>query len=174
MKTLSNLSYGPHEERSLLDLYLPDVCDSPRPMVVCIHGGGWKGGDKLKYAWLGRALTEMGFAAASVTYRFWPEWCWPAQLDDVQRAIRWLRRNATEYGIDPGRIGALGGSAGAHLASHLGLMETCDDSDPELAHVSSRAGWWWGLPLATRWAGSWLGLTRRAGCPSLSPAECGG
>jgi len=59
-------------------------------------------------------------------------------MDDVQRAVRWLRKHAVEYGLDPERIGAIGGSAGGHLASYLALTEAQDKSDPDLAAYSSR------------------------------------
>ena len=73
------------------------------------------GGDKRVYAWLADGLARRGYAAASVTYRFAPAARAPAQMDDVQRAVRWLRKNAQEYGVDPERVGAIGGSAGGHL-----------------------------------------------------------
>lgn len=133
------VAYGPHA-RHVMDLYLPEAGPGapPRPLVVCIHGGGWAGGDKRVYAWLGEALAQRGYAAASVTYRFAPAFRAPAQMDDVQRAVRWLRRHADRYGIDPERVGAIGGSAGGHLASYLALADTRDNSDPELAAYSSR------------------------------------
>jgi acetyl esterase/lipase len=59
-------------------------------------------------------------------------------MDDVQRAVRWLRKNAAQYGLDPQRFGAIGGSAGGHLASYLALTDTRDNSDAELAGYSSR------------------------------------
>ena len=138
MKDIRDLSYGPHGERNLLDLYLPEGPALPRPVVVCIHGGGWEGGDKEVYAWMGKSLANRGFAVASITYRFWPQWPCPAAIDDAHRAVRWLRTNAGRYHLDPARYGAIGGSAGGHLAAHLGLVETRDNSDPELAVCSSR------------------------------------
>ena len=73
MKVLEDVSYGPHGERNRLDLYLPDRVGEARPVVVCIHGGGWAGGDKDSYAWLAERFAGIGMAAASITYRFWPE-----------------------------------------------------------------------------------------------------
>jgi acetyl esterase/lipase len=135
---IKDVSYGPHGVRNLMDLYLPQAEAAPLPLVICIHGGGWAGGDKEAYAWLGEAFAQKGFAAVSITYRFAPAWRAPTQMDDVQRAVRWLRKNATRYGLDPERFGAIGGSAGAHLASYLALAETRDNSDPEPAAYSSR------------------------------------
>ena len=138
MRLLKDLSYGPHGERNLLDLYLPEQHAAPLPLVICIHGGGWTGGSKEVYEWLGKRVTDLGMAAASITYRLWPQWRCPAAIDDAQRAARWLRRNAARYGLDLNRFGAMGGSAGAHLASYLGLAQTRDNGDAELAGFSSR------------------------------------
>ena len=95
IKVMKDVSYGPHP-RNVMDFYLPQSGPTPRPLVICIHGGGWAGGDKSQYAWLGEALARQGFAAVSITYRFAPTWRAPAQLDDVQRAVRWLRKNAAQ------------------------------------------------------------------------------
>jgi acetyl esterase/lipase len=137
VKVLKDVSYGPNE-RNVMDLYLPEKGTTPRALILCIHGGGWAGGDKARYQWLGEALARKGFAAASVTYRFAPKFRSPAPMDDVQRAVRWLRKNAGPYGIDPERFGAIGGSAGGHLASYLALADTRDNSDADLAPFSSR------------------------------------
>jgi len=138
VKVIKDVAYGPHGVRNLMDFYLPQTGTTPRPLVICIHGGGWMAGDKQRYAWLGEAMARKGFAAVSITYRFAPAWRAPTQMDDVQRAVRWLRKNAAHYGLDPDRFGAIGESAGAHLASYLALADTRDNSDPELARYSSR------------------------------------
>lgn len=138
VKVIRDVPYGPHGARNLMDLYLPEGGPTPRPLVICIHGGGWAGGDKRGYAGLCETLAQKGFAAVSLTYRFAPTWHAPAQMEDVQRAVRWLRKNADQYGLDPKRFGAIGGSAGGHLASFLGLTEARDNSDPDLAKYSSR------------------------------------
>ena len=140
IRVLKDVSYGPYGERNLLDFYLPSATDVPvpHPLVICIHGGGWKSGGRGAYAALARALAQRGFAAVCITYRFAPEWHSPTQMDDVQRAVRWLRRNAKQYELDPQRFGAIGGSAGGHLASYLALVDTRDNSDPDLAGFSSK------------------------------------
>ena len=137
MRTLPNLPYGPHE-RNVLDLSLPDGPSRDRPLVVCIHGGGWTGGDKTNWAWEAARLAEGGLAAASVNYRLCPEWPFPAAVEDVQRAVRWLRHHAAEHGLDASRFGAAGDSAGGHLASFLGLTETRQHVADELGPYSSR------------------------------------
>lgn len=89
---------------------------------------------------MGEFLARSGFVAFSVDYRLFHgnENRWPAQLDDVQRAVRWVRANAAKYDVDPGHIGAFGHSAGAQLAALLGMEDTRDNSDAALAKYSSR------------------------------------
>jgi acetyl esterase/lipase len=85
-------------------------------------------------------LARCGFVAFAVDYRLMHgnENLWPAQLDDVQRAVRWVRANAAKYGVDADHIGAFGHSAGAQLAALLGMEDTRDNSDSALAKYSSR------------------------------------
>ncbi len=132
------LTYGPNE-RNDLDLFLPkDDGKSLRPAVVVIHGGAWRSGDKRQLRNLAEAFARRGYVAAAINYRLAPKWSYPAQLDDCQRAVRWLRKNAKEFRVDPKRFGAAGASAGGHLALLLGTREVRDDSDPELKGISSK------------------------------------
>jgi acetyl esterase/lipase len=128
-------------EKLLLDIYQPAESGSkPRAAVVLIHGGGWSSFDKSTMRGMGNFLARCGYVAVSVDYRLFhgSENRWPAQLDDVQRAVRWLRANAGKYNIDASRIGAFGHSSGAQLAALLGMEDTRDNSDPALAKYSSR------------------------------------
>jgi acetyl esterase/lipase len=125
----------------LLDIYQPEEPASGQlQAVVLIHGGGWTSFDKSTMRTMGRFLARSGFVAFAVDYRLLhgSENRWPAQLDDVQRAVRWIRANAAKYRVDPDHIGAFGHSAGAQLAALLGLEDTRDNSDPALARYSSR------------------------------------
>jgi len=125
----------------LLDIYQPEEPASGlRRAVVLIHGGGWTSFDKSTMRTMGMFLARSGFVAFAVDYRLLhgSENRWPAQLDDVQRAVRWIRANAAKYRVDPDPIGAFGHSAGAQLAALLGLEDTRDNSDPALARYSSR------------------------------------
>jgi acetyl esterase/lipase len=125
----------------LLDIYQPSEQSSAlRPAVVLIHGGGWTSFDKSTMHTMGMFLARCGFVAFAVDYRLMhgSENIWPAQLDDVQRAVRWVRANAAKYRVDPDHIGAFGHSAGAQLASLLGMEDTRDNSDAALAKYSSR------------------------------------
>ena len=124
-----------------LDIYQPSPrLTTPRPAVVLIHGGGWNSFDKSTMRGMGQFLARSGLIAFAVDYRLFQnnQNLWPTQLDDVQRAVRWVRSNAMKYGIDAAKIGAFGHSAGAQLASLLGMEDTRDNSDPALAQYSSR------------------------------------
>ena len=124
-----------------LDIYRPpNQGTSLRPAVILIHGGGWTSFDKSTMHGMGEFLARSGYVAFAVDYRLFhaAENRWPAQLDDVQRAVRWVRGNSAKYGVTPDRIGAFGHSAGAQLACLLGMEDTRDNSDPNLARFSSR------------------------------------
>lgn len=140
--TENDVTYGKGGDEELkLDVYRPQSQSSSlRPAVIIVHGGAWRAGDKSEGKDLGNALAKMGVVAFSINYRLATENGnhWPVQLDDTQRAVRWIRANAAKYGIDPERLGALGGSAGGHLVACLGTMDTRDNSDPDLAAYSSR------------------------------------
>ncbi|HYD00208.1 MAG TPA: alpha/beta fold hydrolase [Phycisphaerales bacterium] len=97
-----------------------------RACVVCIHGGGWAAGKRQELDELTRRLAAQGFVAATVSYRFAPAARSPAQVNDVAEAVRFLRVNAARFGIDPDRIGAVGFSAGGHLAMMLGVGDAGD------------------------------------------------
>ncbi len=128
-------------QKLLLDAYQPPkTAETLRPAVVLIHGGGWAAGNRSDYRDMGKWLASQGYVAFAISYRLVQKDRnqWPAQLNDVQRAIRWIRAHAKDYQIDPERIGAFGGSAGGHLVACLGTMDTLDNSDPALAAFSSR------------------------------------
>ena len=104
-----------------------DVCRSAdraelRPAVLLIHGGAFAAGDKDTQQWRETCiwLAEAGYVAINLNYRLAPEHIFPAAIEDIQAAVLWTRDNAATYGIDPQRVGVLGGSAGANLAQLLG------------------------------------------------------
>ena len=115
-----------------LDLYTP--VEQPAPVIVFLHGGGWRLGSRHTAgpAYRGadptpfEQVAQAGIAVASVDYRLSGEATFPAQLHDAKAAVRWLRTRSDELGIDPERIAAWGESAGGHLAELLGL--TGDDA----------------------------------------------
>src|SRR5450755_2486951 len=107
-----------------LDIYKPGTGDSGlqpalHPAVLLIHGGGWSSLDKSTMHTMGQFLARHGLVAFAVDYRLFQgtQDRWPAQLDDVQRAVRWVRANASTYGVKPEQLGAFGHSAGAQLAA---------------------------------------------------------
>jgi len=104
-----------------LDLYVPRGA-RPAPVVVWIFGGSWKFGSRGFHLNV-RDLTRYGIAVAAIDYRFSQTAKYPAQLEDCEAAVEWLRVNGSRYGIDPERIGASGESAGGHLAALLGTVE---------------------------------------------------
>ena len=121
---VKNLQYAEVDGKPLLlDLYLSEKPEGA-PLVVWVHGGGWKSGSKqncfLKW------VTNFGYTVASINYRLVDVAKWPAQLHDCKAAIRWLRANAKTYGYNPDCVIAAGSSAGGHLVALLG---TTGDND---------------------------------------------
>jgi acetyl esterase/lipase len=117
-----DLSYVPNGHAlQKLDLYVPKSSEKQLPLIVWIHGGGWKGGSKDQcpaLSWSGK-----GFAVASINYRLSQDGKFPAQIKDCKAAVRWLRTQAKKYRIDPDQVVAWGGSAGGHLASLVGTAQ---------------------------------------------------
>jgi acetyl esterase/lipase len=114
-------------ERQKLDLYLPKKSDQKSPLLVWVHGGAWKEGNKEKCPALG--LLQKGWAVASINYRFSQHAIFPAQLEDCKSAIRWLRAHADENSIDPQRISVWGASAGGHLVALLATTANTREFD---------------------------------------------
>ncbi len=112
---------NPDGQHLKLNLARPGSGPGPFPAVLCIHGGGFRAGDRKVYDSLCRQLAGRGYVAATVDYRLAPKSPFPAAVHDVKAAVRWLRAHASEYQIDPDRIGVTGGSAGGHLAQFLGV-----------------------------------------------------
>src|SRR5687767_26655 len=115
------------------DLYEPkgDSTRANRPAIIGVHGGAWMDGDK---AWGSRIAEEFcpsGYVVFSINYRVSkrPNGKWPAQIEDVQKALKYVRANAARFRIDPARIASLGMSAGGHLATMVALRD--DPADPD-------------------------------------------
>ncbi len=117
---LTDVAYLEPGREEKMDIYLPaDRAEATRsPAMVIIHGGGWAGGDKAarrEYE-IGTTLARAGYVAASINYQMTAGKRWPANLHDCKNAVRFLRAYAPKFGVDPERIGVMGGSAGGHLA----------------------------------------------------------
>jgi len=141
-------------ERTLVaDLWIPQT-GKPVPLVVYLHGGGWRGGNQYHPPCQPR-LFDRGIGVAAMTYRFSQEKPFPAMLHDCKTGVRWLRANAGRYGLDPERFAAWGISAGAHLASLMALTQQKPEfeGDGPFAEQSS----------AVRAVVSWCGPTNMVG-----------
>ena len=104
------------------DLYLPRNKSGPFPVVLLVHGGSWQHGGRGNMSRIAAALAGHGYAAFSVDYRLAPRYRHPAQLEDLEQALRWVQANAGPQDLDPGRIAAWGYSAGAHLVCLLAVQ----------------------------------------------------
>jgi len=141
---VENIDYvGDDNRRQSLDLYVPkNAASTNLPLIVFIHGGAWRGGDKrVGLGKLRRYLADGRYAGASVGYRLSQHAVWPAQIHDCKAAIRYLRANARSHGIDPERIAVWGSSAGGHLVGMLGVSGGVDELEGSLGphtNVSSR------------------------------------
>lgn len=119
-----DVEFARYGERGLaLDLYVPRAATGPVLCIVVIAGGGFRPQQQQRFGDTARAFAEAGFAAASISYRGWPEDPFPAAVHDAKAAVRFVRARAKDFGIDPARIGAFGQSAGGHLAAMLAVTD---------------------------------------------------
>lgn len=109
------------------DLYVPQG-DGPHAAVLMVHGGGWERRSRHDMDAASRLLSRSGLLVFNIDYRFAPEYRFPAQLQDLQLAMRWLHDNAQRLQIDAQRIGAVGFSSGGHLVSLLATVAGSGDS----------------------------------------------
>lgn len=118
----ADIEYSNVGQKSMMDVVRPKTPSStPRPAIVMVHGGGFRGGNRQSYLATAARLAQRGYVAATVSYRLAPRHQFPAPVEDVKAAVRFLRANAARFGIDAEHIGAMGGSAGGHLVLMLGL-----------------------------------------------------
>ena len=134
---LRDVEFGRGGDRNLtMHLVMPtqNKSDSPRPVYVWIHGGGWQGGTKESGVWKVAEMVRHGFVGATIEYRLTGEATFPAQIEDCKCAIRYLRAHADKYNIDPDRIAVGGSSAGGHLAALVG-------TSGGVAELEGSGGW---------------------------------
>ena len=151
-----NITFTPENWPAALkaDLYTP-ARDGLLPVVVTIHGGSWSGRSRSDMTSVAEKLVENGYAVFNISYRFAPEYTYPAQLHDVQQALRWIDNNADRYNFDRKRINTWGYSSGAHLAALVAGYESSEFQLPAIQ--STVAG---GIP---------ADLTRYSGSPVIIP-----
>jgi acetyl esterase/lipase len=108
-----------------MDIYYPTMATTRLPVAMYVHGGGWTGGDKRSGAGSRdiSTLIERGYLVTSVNYRLAPRYKFPAMIEDVKCAVRFLRANALRYNLNPDKIGVWGSSAGGHLVALLGTTD---------------------------------------------------
>jgi acetyl esterase/lipase len=134
----------PDGEALVADVYAP-AGSAPAPVLICMHGGGWKGGARRSYRFLGPWLADAGYLVLAIEYRLVSGAAnrYPAAVDDVHSAIAYVRAHAAELNADVTRIGLMGDSAGGHLAALAGLTDA--------AHVKALVGVFGVYDLAAQW-----------------------
>jgi acetyl esterase/lipase len=145
--SVADFAYGNESERQRLDFWQAKS-DEPTPVVVLIHGGGWRAGDKSTYNKISiKPFLDAGISVAAINYRFIPQAMEQgveppvkACLYDAARSLQTIRSKASEWNIDPKRVGATGGSAGACTSLWLALHDDLakPDSDDPIARESTR------------------------------------
>lgn len=164
-----NIAYGTASSRQRLDLYLPNEVE-PAPLIVFIHGGGFRSGNKRggNAKPVVRAALDRGYAAASIDYRLSGEATFPAAVEDVLAAIRFLRTEGTALGVSADRLATWGASAGGNLSAMAGTFGSAEDGSKPQAVIN-----WFGPILFDRMDEQFetlglepvLGATNRAGSP---------
>lgn len=140
----SNVAYASTSSSQVLDIWMPEGATGPVPLVIFVHGGAFVAGDKSMEIEVGNvaAVLAAGYAAASLNYRLSVEARFPAAVQDVKAAVRFLRANASRYGLDPDRFAAWGESAGGYLVAMIGT--TGDQAtvldDPSLGNAGVSSG----------------------------------
>ena len=112
-----------------LDIYHSKDIKKDAPLIIFIHGGAWKKGNKHDYLVYLASFAQKGYVTATIQYRLTDVAKYPAQLHDVEDAVRWLKLNAANYHIDASKVALVGGSAGGHLAMMNAYSNTADDVD---------------------------------------------
>src|SRR5229473_5272473 len=124
VKSEDGIVYGEAGGERLTMDYYPPAGPAPHPIAIIIHGGGFVGGTSKNNseAYCADFLAPAGFAVFSINYRLAPKFPYPAMVEDVERAIRYIRHNAKKWKADPKRIALVGGSAGGYLSNMVGVL----------------------------------------------------
>src|SRR5262245_48360263 len=123
-KSEDGIVYGEAGGEKLTMDYYPPAGPGPHPIAIAIHGGGFVGGTSKNNsaAYCANFLAPAGYAVFSINYRLAPKFPYPAMVEDVERAVRYIRRNAKKWDADPKRIALVGGSAGGYLSNMVGIL----------------------------------------------------
>ncbi len=158
------ITYSTVGDRALLlDAFIPNAAGT-HPAVLVVHGGAWRSGNRRQLRAYATALAERGFVCFAIDYRLAPKHKFPAQIEDCRMAVRWIRKNASHYKVNPDRLGAIGYSAGGHLVSLLATTgkppsDTNGNIDTRI-QVAAAGGaptdFRW-FPDNGRWAEFWMG-----------------
>ena len=127
LRCFYDISYGPHGESNLLDIYMSEEVTSPKATIINIHGGAWVYGSKEVYKFYCMSLAKRGFVVVNINYRLAPENLFPSALEDINQALTFIEKHGKEYCIDKERLILVGDSAGAQLASHYAAIFTNSD-----------------------------------------------
>lgn len=133
---ISGIPYSTTAKENVLDVYLPSTGEN-HPVILLIHGGGWTGGSRTSKREMAVAegLSAEGFAVAALDYRLAPKFQWPAQLSDINDALKFLVGHASEYKLDMNRLALFGGSAGGHLALMTAYTQEENSGLPKIRAV---------------------------------------
>lgn len=155
IKEIRNIEYKNVKGKSLqLDMYIPENLQKPAPLLVFIHGGGWKGGERSDYLVYLVAFAKKGYITSTVSYRLLQDGLYPACAEDITEAFRWYFGNGDKYGYDPDRIAVIGGSAGGHLAmlAAYGWKQHGTDSLPQSHRIKAIVDIYGPVDLTTEYA----------------------
>jgi acetyl esterase/lipase len=133
VEEIHGVSYDDRFDADTMDVYLPEDGQVARPVVMFIHGGGWRSGDSTHHTDHARRLAAAGYVAVSINYRLVPDGVYPRQMQDSQCALSFVRAHAGEWGLDPARVAVMGYSAGGHLVSMLGVANDEPDFQTDCA-----------------------------------------
>jgi triacylglycerol lipase len=147
----------------LLDAFIPNEAGE-HPAVLVVHGGAWRSGNRKQLRAYATTLASRGFVCFAIDYRLAPKHKFPAQIEDCRTAVKWIRKNASQYKVNPDRVGAIGYSAGGHLVSLLATTGTPPsekngnvDTRIQVAAAGGAPTDFRWFPDNGRWAEFWMG-----------------
>jgi acetyl esterase len=138
VEVIRDLSYGARGEANALDIYRPHFGERPLPVVLYLHGGGFRILSKNTHWMMGLAFSRAGYLVVNANYRLAPRYTYPAALEDAAEALEWVWDHIADYGGDPSRVVIAGESAGANLTTALTIACTFERPEPFAQRVFAR------------------------------------